>query len=568
MAAGFEPARRLPAYTLSRRAPSSARAGHRAECTESLSTSAARPLRVIAVAAGLGSGISTRHRRLILGLVVLCGAAARTLPLLVANGPQATSIFDEGIYLSAAGVFSEGWMPYRDFAFLHPPSILLLLQPLTALAHGPFGWDDALVVGRWVGVALGTANIVLIALLAQRWRGWVAGVVAATLYATNGPAIGIDRHILLEPAVAAAVLCSALLWLPSSDGVSTRRAVGAGALVGLAATIKLTGGLAIVGILLADRIRSRWRQRAAAVGAAVAVIALIVVPFVLVAGVGEVWRLVIETQMERPGGDVIGGSLMSLRERLRHLTLFGVLNVAAVPGVLRLVAVVAVVVALGWAWVRGGRHGRFWAAVSVVTCLAVLIAPDYYDQYGASVAPQIAIVLAAGVVASLEYLRRYRDVIVRAAAVALVAVLAAGIGVVLRSQIVTLRSGAPDMGALFRAQLGPGDCVSSDAPYLVIAADRLPQPDATGGPLVDPFGEMLAIALEHSSTWPSTSAALLGEPAQHRLRIALAACSHVVLTARPEDHVRFTADTARWFTERYALVLDGRDRPTLWVRRA
>lgn len=178
------------------------------------------------------------------------------------------------------------------------------------------------------------------------------------------------------------------------------------------------------------------------------------------------------------------------------------------------------------------------------------------------------IVLAAGAVASLEYLRHYRDVIARAATVALVALLAAGIGVVLRSQIVTLPSGAPDMGALFRAQLGPGDCVSSDAPYLVIAADRLPQPDATGAPLVDPFGEMLAIALDHRSKWPSTSAALLAQPAQERLRTALAGCSHVVLTVRPEDHVRFTADTARWFTERYALVLDGRDRPTLWVRRA
>jgi hypothetical protein len=40
VAAGFEPARRLPAYTLSRRAPSSARAGHRPK-----STSAARPVR-------------------------------------------------------------------------------------------------------------------------------------------------------------------------------------------------------------------------------------------------------------------------------------------------------------------------------------------------------------------------------------------------------------------------------------------------------------------------------------------------------------------------------------------
>jgi hypothetical protein len=202
-----------------------------------------------------------------------------------------------------------------------------------------------------------------------------------------------------------------------------------------------------------------------------------------------------------------------------------------------------------------------------VTCLAVLIAPDYYDQYGASVAPQIAIVLAAGAVASIEYLRRYRDALMRAATVALVALLAVGIGVVLRTQIVTLPSGAPDIGALFRAELGSRDCVSSDGPYLVIAADRLPQPDATGDPLVDPFGEMLAIALEHGSTWPSTSAALLAEPAQRRLRTALAGCSYVALTQRPEEHVRFTADTARWFTQRYALVLNGRERPTLWVRR-
>src|SRR6478609_2169701 len=34
VAPGFEPGRELPPYTLSRRAPSSARASHRADCTE------------------------------------------------------------------------------------------------------------------------------------------------------------------------------------------------------------------------------------------------------------------------------------------------------------------------------------------------------------------------------------------------------------------------------------------------------------------------------------------------------------------------------------------------------
>jgi hypothetical protein len=84
--------------------------------------------------------------------------------------------------------------------------------------------------------------------------------------------------------------------------------------------------------------------------------------------------------------------------------------------------------------------------------------------------------------------------------------------------------------------------------------------------LVDPFGEMLAIALDRTSAWPSTSAALLDESAQERLRTALAECRYVALTSRPESHARFSGTTARWFTEHYAIVLDGRDRPTLWIR--
>lgn len=518
------------------------------------------------MATSLFSSISPRWRNLVLGLVVLCGAVARAVPLLVPNGALATASFDEGIYLTAAGAFSEGWMPYRDFAFLHPPGILTLLRPVTTLAHGPLGWNDALVVGRWVGLALGIANIALVAVLAARWRGWVAGVVAAMLYATHGPAVAIERHILLEPAANFAVLCAAMLWLPSSGRVSSRRAAGAGALVGLAAAIKLTGGLAIIGVILADRFRSRWRERAVAVGVTVAVFGFIVVPFVASAGLGEFVRQVIGVQTGRPGGDVIGGSVMGLRPRLRELTLFGVMNVATVPGVIRVILLVAVVAAVVWAWMLGGRHGRFWASVSIAMGLAVLLAPDFYTQYSVAVAPSLAIAVAAGAVASLETLQRYGRAQLRLAAVALAIVLVSGMVVVIRSQLITLHRGAPDVGALIRAQLDPGECVSSDAPYLVLEAGMLPHPDATGAPLVDPFGEMLAIALNRTSEWPSTSAALLDESAQARLRTALAECQYVALTSRPENHVRFSEATVRWFMEHYAIVLDGRDRPTLWIR--
>lgn len=512
------------------------------------------------------SSVSPRWRNLVLGLVVLCGAVARAVPLLVSNGALATASFDEGIYLASAGAFSEGWMPYRDFAFLHPPGILILLRPITTLAHGPLGWNDALVVGRWVGLALGTANIALVAVLAARWRGWVAGVVAAMLYATFGPAVTIERHILLEPAVNAAVLWAAMLWLPSTGRVSTRRAAGAGALVGLAAAIKLTGGLAIVGVVLADRFRAQWRERAVAVGVTVVVFGLIVVPFVASAGLGEFVQQVVGVQTGRPGGDVVGGSVMGLRPRLRELTQFGVMNLATVPGVIRLVVLVAVIAAVVWAWTLGGRHGRFWASVSIAMGFAVLLAPDYYVQYSVAVAPSLAIALGAGAVASLETLQRYGRAPLRLAAVALAIVLVAGMVAVIRSQLISLPRGAPDVGALIRAQLDPGDCVSSDAPYLVIAAGMLPHPDATGAPLVDPFGEMLMIALERTTAWPSTSAALLDESAQERLRAALAGCKYVALTSLPENNVRFSGTTARWFTEHYAILLDGGDRPTLWVR--
>jgi hypothetical protein len=227
----------------------------------------------------------------------------------------------------------------------------------------------------------------------------------------------------------------------------------------------------------------------------------------------------------------------------------------------------ALIAAVVWAWVRGGRHGRFWAALFVAIGPTLLLAPDYYDQYPVSLAPTMAIIGGAGAVAALEHLDRHGAAVLRVAVVALAVLLVGGMAAVARAQWFALPRGAPDVGARFRAQVDPEDCVSSDAPYLVLAAGMLPPSDATGAPLADPFGEPLAIALERTSAWPSTSAALLDVSAQERLRAGLAACRYVALTSRPEHHIRFSAATSRWFIERYRLVLDGGHRPTLWVRR-
>ncbi len=105
-----------------------------------------------------------------IGLVCLgvFAAAVRAVPLLSPNGPQYTAAYDEGVYLAAAGLLSEGRLPYRDFAFLHPPGLLLLLWPLTALAPDVLDWGQVLVVARWLGVAVGVVNVLLLARIVRR----------------------------------------------------------------------------------------------------------------------------------------------------------------------------------------------------------------------------------------------------------------------------------------------------------------------------------------------------------------------------------------------------------------
>jgi alpha-1,2-mannosyltransferase len=123
------------------------------------------------------------------GLVMLTALFVRSLPLLGSNGAQESADFDEGVYLCAAGLFSEGWTPYEDFALLHPPGILLLLWPLNILAPDILSWSGVLGLARWLGVLIGVTNVALVIAVAARWQGPVSGLVAGSLYASFRPAI-------------------------------------------------------------------------------------------------------------------------------------------------------------------------------------------------------------------------------------------------------------------------------------------------------------------------------------------------------------------------------------------
>lgn len=212
----------------------------------------------------------------IVAVAVLAASSAlvRAEGLIAPGGGSATAQFDEGVYVGAAGALVEGDLPYRDHVFLHPPGIFVLLGPVAATVEPLSSWSGVLLVARWLVVLVAAGNVVLVALNGVRWRGWLAGVVAGALYACYLPAVRTEGHVMLEPFVNFFVLAGALIWCGRARrSGSDARAAWAGSLIGFGMTVKLTGGLALIALLVSDRRRGPRRHRTTTLVAASVVVA-------------------------------------------------------------------------------------------------------------------------------------------------------------------------------------------------------------------------------------------------------------------------------------------------------
>lgn len=84
-------------------------------------------------------------------------------------------------YLGAAVRLVSGSVPYRDFVFLQPPGIVVLLSPFAFVAH-LIGTRDALAIVRLLTLIVAGANVLLVGRLV-RHRGRLATLVACGLMA-------------------------------------------------------------------------------------------------------------------------------------------------------------------------------------------------------------------------------------------------------------------------------------------------------------------------------------------------------------------------------------------------
>ena len=318
-----------------------------------------------------------------LALIVLAGVVVRAGLPTVHHAWAGISEFDDGVHFGAAQLLFAGRLPYRDFAFLQPPGIILLLQPLAALAR-LIGDDPALVVGRAGFVAIGALNILLTWKL-LRPRGRVAAGVAAAFYAAWWGTVVTERTILLEPLLNLGLLATLLLVRRSSP----RAALLAGLVLGLTCTIKLWPWafvpVLVIWIARTQSVRSGGRFLLGVIASFGSVIA----PFWILAG-GALPHQVLSAQLGRHDRPV------SLIARLRLFDgLDGLGSVQRIiPGTILVLATVLFFVLA----VRSARRDReitLWLALLVVGALALQLAPSFYYHYPAFLAVPLAAVLGS-----------------------------------------------------------------------------------------------------------------------------------------------------------------------------
>lgn len=400
--------------------------------------------------------------------VFAVAVVARLLPIVRGHGLFGTFNYDASVYYAAADALVHGRVPYRDFLFVHPP--------LVAVVYAPFAWFGDLTsdhlgfaAATVATVVIGGVNAVLVLVLARRWGvPLFAGVAGALFYACWYGSVQAESLIRLEP-LGNLLLLLALLTL--SGPRSTRRALAAGILLGLLASVKIwwLAPIAVIWIWQAVTARSaRWIAAITAGG--VAAVLAVDGPFLALAGHRMV-DMVITSQLgrqRRPGERRRLSQLLGTFPSAQHLQF----------GVAAAFATVAVLAAVGLAALLAVRTPavRLAVALSVVQVLVLEWSPSTYAYYADYVAVPFALVVAGGVgrLAAGGWRLRAGAVLPAAGAAGLTLAIVFGFGVV--------GSGAFPRRAAMARQAATVRCITSDTPMLLVLLDALDRSFAPGCP--------------------------------------------------------------------------------------
>jgi 4-amino-4-deoxy-L-arabinose transferase-like glycosyltransferase len=410
-------------------------------------------------------------------------------------GFSSANDIDGPTYFAGAVQLAYGRIPYRDFAFVQPPAVLLLASPF-ALASHVVGTRDAFTAIRVAMPLVGVANVWLAGRRVCH-RGPVAVLVAAGGLAAYMPAIISTRTLLLEPWLDLFCLLALTFAFDAEGSLATPRRVGiAGVFIGLAVAVKLWAVFPLV-VLLAWCLWGSGRGRRVlelSIGTVVG-FGVVSFPFAVLSP-GHFVHDVVISQLARFGrripfswrmGEVLGITPVGKPHAISMLIIVVAFAMAAV-------LLLATARALSWLQRRASSLAVF-SAVCTVVVFAVLMVPGEFPYHYPDFLSPFAVVtfgLAAGTLAE----RFARRTVVRGILAAVVAAAVAGVLVNDEPLLAPLR--ASTYGSLVDHLIPKRACVVTDYMPVTIQGNRFITTDPNCPVIVDPFG--LDLTLDNGNT--------------------------------------------------------------------
>lgn len=477
--------------------------------------------------------------------------------------PIFLQLYDSGVYLAASIDLVTGTVPYRDFSFVQPPGILLVLSPIAEISR-VVGTHDGYILARVLTALVTAANASLLSWLV-RYRGRVAMAVAGVGLALTPVAVFYSSAIRLEPYCFFLVLLGSISLVGAANNASlTSRAVARGGVFfGLAAAIEFWAFFPFLAMAICLLGRER-RQVARFVGWTGFGLALPLLPFVVAVPRSFVREVFLE-QLGHPrsGGDIL--------RRLVDITGFS--GTALSPSgfaALAIFSLFALLIAITFrrrtTEVFGDHFLLLAAAISVIGLLA---APAAYTDYGYFAAPFLwglaAVVIARSIVSIGNWIGTVRlSQVARRIITALGAAAATVLLIAMVSFVTTFYSlylpltgvSSAAIEGIARA-IPRNSCVIYDTVGIGLLANRF-QTGAQGCPkVVDPFGMSMGWgfqrkvpARQYVVQWQSYL-----EAARYLVVAVPIVESAVALTTEPyQGMIPWNHDLMNWFVLHYRLV--------------
>ena len=317
-------------------------------------------------------------------IVLSLGVLAFTVYLWQLSVPEFVGFYDSGVYLAAAIHLVSGVLPYKDFVFVNPPGLLILMSPVGVLCR-LFGSHDGLIVAR-VATSLVTAtNVSLLARLV-RHRGRVAMLMAGLGLALLPVTLIVSSGVRLEPYCILLILLGALIICSGDSngkGLSRHSLFLSGLLFGLAGSIKLWAFFPFIAALMC--LTPAYRKRVLIfVGAAASGFSLPALPFLVLAPRNFLTQVLGAQFLAKPKPT----ETASIVSRLSDLTGFQGTSLTHTPRetIIVWLIIVSLIIVAYWRRIENEMADRFLLASFIVTGCGLLAAPAssaYYYYFSA-----------------------------------------------------------------------------------------------------------------------------------------------------------------------------------------